>query len=128
MVLIKQKQTVLDSYYSLVNCIHAKKLTVLLKHVNPSINVATTDSENTHYNIKLCDRSCSQKVISIWQDVWSNGKIAVHRSRKHTGNFLKKNYDGCSIRVVECSIRVVDCSIRVFRFLAAFRLSLIPKV
>ena len=45
LVLIKQKQTVLR-YYSLVNCIHAKKLTVLLKHVNPSINVATT--ENTH--------------------------------------------------------------------------------
>ena len=82
-------------------------------------NVATT--ENTHYNIKLFDRSCSQKVISIWQDVWSNGKIAVHRSRKHTGNFLKKHNDGCSIRVV-------DCSIRVFRFLAAFRLSLTPKV
>ena len=89
LVLIKQKQTVLR-YYSLVNCIHAKKLTVLLKHVNPSINVATT--ENTHYNIKLFDRSCSQKVISIsaWQDVWSNGKIAVHRSRKHTDNFLKE--------------------------------------
>ena len=48
LVLIKQKQTVLR-YYSLVNCIHAKKLTVLRKHVNPSINVATT--ENTHYNI-----------------------------------------------------------------------------
>ena len=48
LVLIKQKQTVLR-YYSLVNCIHAKKLTVLLKHVNPRINVATT--ENTHYNI-----------------------------------------------------------------------------
>ena len=31
LVLIKQKQTVLK-YYSLVNCIHAKKLT-LLKHV-----------------------------------------------------------------------------------------------
>ena len=88
LVLIKQKQTVLR-YYSLVNCIHAKKyITVLLKHVNPSINVATT--ENTHYNIKLFGRSCSQKVISIWQDVWSNGKIAVHRSRKLTGNFLKK--------------------------------------
>ena len=86
-VLIKQKQTVLR-YYSLVNCIHAKKLTVLLKRVNPSINVVTT--ENSHYNIKLSDRSCSQKVISIWQDVWSNGKIAVHRSRKDTGNFLKK--------------------------------------
>ena len=87
LVLIKQRQTVLR-YYSLVNCIHAKKLTVLLKHVNPSINVATT--ENTHYNIKLFDRSCSQKVISIRQDVWSNGKIAVHRSRNHTGNFLNK--------------------------------------
>ena len=117
LVLIKQKQTVLK-YYSLVNCIHAKKLT-LLKHVNPSINVATT--ENTHYNIKLFDRSCSQKAISIWQDVWCNAKIAVHRSRKHTGNFLKKHYDGCSIRVV-------DCSIRVFRFLATFRLCLTPKV
>ena len=81
LVLIKQKQTVLR-YYSLVNC------TVLLKHVNPSINVATT--ENTHYNIKPFDRSCPQKMISIWQDVWNNGKIAVHRSRKHTGNFLKK--------------------------------------
>ena len=68
--------------------LHAKKLTVLLKHVNPSINVATT--ENTHYYIKLFDRSCSQKVISIWQDVWSNGKIAVHKKRKHTSNFLKK--------------------------------------
>ena len=87
LVLIKQKQTLLR-YYSLVNCIHAKKSTVLFKHVNPSINVATT--ENTYYNIKLFDRSCSQKVISIWQDVWSNGKIVVHRSRKHTGNFLKK--------------------------------------
>ena len=77
LVLIKQKQTVLRCY-SLVNCIHAKKLTVLLKHVNPSIKfVATT--ENTHYNITPFDRSCSQKVISIWQDVWSNGKIAVHR-------------------------------------------------
>ena len=88
LVLIIQKQTVLR-YYSLVNCIHARKLTVLLKHVNPSINVATT--ENTHYNIKPFDRSCSQKVISIWQDVRSNG-IAAHRSRKHTSNFLgKKN-------------------------------------
>ena len=119
LVLIKQKQTVLR-YYSLVNCIHAKKLTVLLKHVNPSINVATT--ENTHYNIiKVFDKSCSQKVISIWQDVWSNGKIAVHRSRKHTGIFLKTHYDGCSIRVV-------DCSIRVCQFLAAFRLSLTLKI
>ena len=63
-------------------------LTVLLKHVNPSIRfVATSDA---YYNIKPFDRSCSQKVISIWQDVWNNGKIAVHRSRKHTGNFLKK--------------------------------------
>ena len=76
LVLIKQKQTVLR-YYSLVNRIHAKKLIVLLKHVNPGINVATT--ENNHYNIKLFDRGCSQKVNSIWQDVWSNGKIAVHR-------------------------------------------------
>ena len=75
-MLIKQKQTVLR-YYSLVNCIQPKKLTVLPKHVNPSINVAT--NENTHYNFKLFDRSCSQKVISIWQDVWGNGKIAVHR-------------------------------------------------
>ena len=83
------------------------------------INVATT--ENTHYNIKLFDRSCSQQVINIWQDVWSNGKIAVHRLRKHTGNFLEKCYDGCSIRVV-------DCSIREFRFLAAFRLRLTQKV
>ena len=76
-------------------------------------SIATT--ENT---IKLFDRSCSQKVISIWQDVWSIGKIAMHRSGKHAGNFLKKkkHYDGCSIRVV-------DCSIRVFRFLAAFRLT-----
>ena len=88
LVLIKQKQIVLR-YYSLVNCIHSKKFTVLLKHVNPSIKfVATT--ENTHYNIKLFDRCCSQKVISIWQDVWSNDKIAVCRSRKHTGNVLKK--------------------------------------
>ena len=86
LVLIKQKQTVLR-YYSLVNCIYAKKFIVLLKYVNPNINVATT--ENTHYNIKLFDKSCSQKVIGIWQDVWSNGKIAVHKSRKHTGNFLK---------------------------------------
>ena len=88
LVVIKQNKQFSDSYYSLVNCIHAKKLTVLLNHVNPSINVATT--ENTHYNIKLFDRNCSQKVISIWQDVWSNGKIAVLRSKKHTGNFLKK--------------------------------------
>ena len=29
-------------------------------------------------------------MISIWQDVWSNGKIVVHRSRKHTGNFFEK--------------------------------------
>ena len=77
--LIKQKQTV----FRLLT-VYAKKLTVLFKHVNSSISMATT--ENTHYNIKLFDRSCSQKVISIWQDVWSNGKIAVHRSRKHTGN------------------------------------------
>ena len=63
LVLIKQKQTVLR-WYSLVNCIHAKKLTVLLKHVNPSIKfIATT--ENTYCNIKQFDRSCSQKVISI---------------------------------------------------------------
>ena len=47
--------------------------------------------------------------------------IVVHKSRKHTGNLKKKHYDGCSIRVV-------DCSIRVFQFLAAFRLSLTPKV
>ena len=103
-VLIKQKQTVLK-YYSLVNCIHVKNLLLYLSiYVNPIINVATT--ENTHYNIiELFDRSCPQKVISMWQDVWSNGKIEVHRSRKHTGNFLK-NIDRCSIRVVDCSIRV----------------------
>ena len=121
LVLIKRKQTVLRCY-SLINCVHTKKLTVLLKHVNPSIKfVATT--ENTHYNFKPFDRSCSQKTIIIWQDVWSNGKIAVHRPRKHTSNFLKKqqHYDGCSIRVV-------DCSIRVFRFLATFRLCLTPIV
>ena len=41
LALIKQKQTVLR-YYSLVNCIHAKKLTVLLKHVNPSIKFVAT--------------------------------------------------------------------------------------
>ena len=86
--LIKQKQTVLR-YYSLVNCIHAKKLTVLLKHVNPSIKfVAAT--ENTYYNIKPFDRSCSQTAISISQDVWSNGKIAVHRSRKYWQLLEKK--------------------------------------
>ena len=62
--LIKQKQTVFRCY-SLVNCIHAKKLTVLLKHVNPSIKfVATT--KNTYYNIKPFDRSCSQKVIIVY--------------------------------------------------------------
>ena len=33
LVLIKQKQTVLRCY-SVVNCIHAKKLTVLLKHAS----------------------------------------------------------------------------------------------
>ena len=82
LVPIKQKQTVLR-HYSLVNCIHVKKLTVLLKHVNPSIKfVATT--ENIHYNIKPFDRSCYQKVIRIWPDVWSNGKIAVHTSQKNT--------------------------------------------
>ena len=38
-------------------------------------------AENAHYNIKLFDRRYSQKVISVWQDVWSDGKIAVNRSR-----------------------------------------------
>ena len=33
-------------------------------HINPSINVATT--ENTHCNIKPFDRSCSQKVIRMF--------------------------------------------------------------
>ena len=47
----------------IVNCIYAKKLTVLLRHVSSSINVATT--ENIHFTIRLFDRSCSQKVISI---------------------------------------------------------------
>ena len=108
LVLIKQKKkkTVLR-YYSLVNCIHVKKLTVLLKHVNPSINVATTEIPTIILNY------LTQKVISMWQDVWSNDKIRMHRPRKHTGNFLEKYYD-------ECSIRVVDCSIRVFRFFGSF--------
>ena len=56
---------------------HAKKFTVLLKHVNSYIKVVAT-TENTHYEF---DRSCSQKIISIWQGVWSNGKMAVYRSR-----------------------------------------------
>ena len=87
LVVIKQKQTVLR-YYSLVNCIHTKKLTVLLKHINPNINVATTEIPTM---VKLFDRSCSQTVISIWQDVWSNGKIAVHRSRKYWQLLEKKH-------------------------------------
>ena len=85
LVLIKERQTVLR-YYSLVNCIHAKKLTVLHKSFNPSINVTTI--ENTHYNIVLND--LIEVVLRKWQDVWSNGKIAVHRSRKHTGKLLLK--------------------------------------
>ena len=67
LVLIKQKQTVLKCYSLVNHNIHAKKLTVLLKHVNPSIKFVAT-IENTHYNIKPFDRS-SQKVISIWQGV-----------------------------------------------------------
>ena len=59
LVLIKQNKQFSDATALLT----VYKLTVLLKHVNPSIKfVATT--ENTHYNIKPFD-SCSQKVISI---------------------------------------------------------------